>query len=110
MHSRLFGAWALAAVIILTGCSAGRQGSRTPFRPDKKYSPAELRADYSMFRNILEESHPSLYWYTSKDSMDYYFDQGYARLNDSMTEPEFRTLLAYVIAKVNCGHTSMRYS
>lgn len=63
-----------------------------------------------MFRNILEESHPSLYWYTPKDSMDYYFDQGYARLTDSMTEPEFRTLLAYVISKVNCGHTTTRYS
>lgn len=110
MHSRLFGAWALVAAVILTSCSAGRQSSRTPFRPDKKYSPAELQADFTMFRNILEESHPSLYWYTSKDSMDYYFDQAYARLNDSMTEPEFRTLLAYVIAKVNCGHTSMRYS
>lgn len=106
MHSRLFGVWALTALMILTGCSAGRQA----FRPDRKYAPSELRADYTMFRNILEESHPSLYWYTSKDSMDYYFDQGYARLNDSMTEPAFRTLLSYVISKVNCGHTSTRYS
>lgn len=110
MHSRLFGVWALAAVLILTGCAASRQNSRAGFRPDKKYSPAELRADYTMFRNILEESHPSLYWYTSKDSMDYFFNQGYARLSDSMTEPEFRTLLAYVITKVNCGHTTVRYS
>lgn len=106
MHSRLSGMWAMAAIIILTGCTT----SRTAFRPDKKYSPAELRADYTMFRNILEESHPSLYWYTSKDSMDYYFNQGYARLNDSMNEPQFRTLLTYVIAKINCGHTSTRYS
>lgn len=92
--------------MILSGCTASRQA----FRPDKKYSPAQLRADYTTFRNILEESHPSLYWYTPKDSMDRYFDEGYARLTDSMTEPQFRTLLAYVIAKVNCGHTSMRYS
>ena len=27
-----------------------------------------------------------------------------------MTLPQFRTLLSYTIAKINCGHTSMRYS
>lgn len=102
----MLGAWALVAMIILTGCAAGRQA----FRPDRKYSPAELKADYTLFRNILEESHPSLYWYTPKDSMDYFFDQGYARITDSMPEPAFRTLLSYVIAKINCGHTTTRYS
>jgi len=100
------GAWALVVAIIFTGCSAGKQA----FRPDRKYSPAELKADYTLFRNVLEESHPSLYWYTPKDSMDYYFDQGYARITDSMTEPAFRTLLSYVISKINCGHTTTRYS
>ena len=97
---------ALAALVVLTGCSTGRQA----FQPGKKYAPAALKADYTMFRNILEESHPSLYWYTPKDSMDYYFDQGYARLTDSMTEPQFRTHLSYIISKVNCGHTTTRYS
>lgn len=96
----------LAALVVLTGCAASRQ----PFQPNKKYSPAALKADYTLFRNILEESHPSLYWYTPKDSMDYYFDQGYARITDSMTEPRFRTLLSYVISKINCGHTTTRYS
>lgn len=105
MH-RLPGVWALVALIALSGCTA----SRPPFRPDHKYSPAELQADYTVFRNLLEESHPSLYWYTPKDSMDYYFNAGYAKLTDSMTEPQFRTLLSYVIAKVNCGHTTTRYS
>jgi hypothetical protein len=92
--------------VVLAGCSAGKQA----FNPNKKYAPSQLQADYTMFRNILEESHPSLYWYTPKDSMDYFFDQGYAMLTDSMTEPKFRTLLSYVISKINCGHTTTRYS
>jgi hypothetical protein len=100
------GACTLVALIVLTGCTASRQA----FRPDKKYSPAELQTDYTVFRNILEEQHPSLYWYTPKDSMDYYFELGKSRLNDSMTEPQFRTLLSYVISKINCGHTTTRYS
>jgi hypothetical protein len=103
---RLHGVSVLVILVVLTGCTASREA----FQPGKKYAPAALKADYTMFRNILEESHPSLYWYTSKDSMDYYFDQGYARLTDSMTEPSFRTLLSYVISKVNCGHTTTRYS
>jgi hypothetical protein len=106
MHSRSLGGLALVLLIVLTGCTAGRQS----YRPDKKYSPAQLKADYTVFRNILEESHPSLYWYTPKDSMDYYFNLGYSRLTDSMTEQNFRTLLSYVISKVNCGHTTTRYS
>ena len=103
---KLHGVLVLAVLMVLTGCSAGREA----FQPGKKYSPADLKADYTMFRNILEESHPSLYWYTSRDSMNYYFDQGYAKLTDSMTEPDFRTLLSYVISKINCGHTTTRYS
>jgi hypothetical protein len=64
------------------------------------------RADYALFRSILEEDHPGIYWYTPKDSMDYYFDRGEGMLRDSMTEPQFRTVLSYVISKMRCGHTA----
>jgi hypothetical protein len=80
------------------------------FRPDRKYPVAKLQRDYRVFRNVLEAWHPSLYWYTPKDSMDRYFDQGYAAITDSMTEPQFRTILSHVIAQVDCGHTSIRSS
>jgi len=80
------------------------------YDPAKKYSPGQLKEDYTLFRNILEESHPSLYWYTSKDSIDYYFDQGARQLNDSLPEYKFRNILSYVVAKIRCGHTSVRSS
>jgi hypothetical protein len=38
--------------------------------------------------------------------MGYYFNYGQQQLKDSMTEPEFRKVLNYVTAKINCGHTS----
>ena len=56
--------------LTFTFCSS----SRGIEAPNLKHSPEQLRKDYILFRNILEESHPSLYWFTSKDSMDYYFD------------------------------------
>lgn len=77
------------------------------FRADRKYSPEELRKDYSVFRHVLEAWHPSLYWYTPKDSMTRYFDKGWAAIRDSMTEAQFRDVLSYVIAQVDCGHTSV---
>jgi Peptidase family S41 len=80
------------------------------FRPDRKYPVAKLQRDYLIFRHLLETWHPSLYWYTPKDSMDRFFDQGYAAITDSMTEPQFRTVLSHVIAQVDCGHTSVRAS
>jgi hypothetical protein len=42
--------------------------------------------------------------------MDYYFNEGYSALTDSMTEPAFRKVLSQVIAKVRCGHTSISAS
>lgn len=90
----------------LQSCVASKSG----WTPSRLYPKEELQKDYQVFRSVLEESHPGLYWYTPKDSMNYYFDWGYRQLNDSMTEPQFRSVLSYVIAKVKCGHTSTRYS
>ena len=69
-----------------------------------------MQKDYHVFRHTLEEAHPGLYWYTPKDSMDFYFDWGYQQLSDSLTEPQFRQVLTYVAAKINCGHTTIRAS
>jgi hypothetical protein len=96
----------LFIVILITGCGV----SKSSFSPDKKYSPQQIQKDYSIYQTMLEESHPGLYWYTSKDSMDYYFSNSAAQLKDSMTEPQFRKVLTYVTAKINCGHTSVRSS
>lgn len=92
--------------IVLAGCSA----SKPSFSPNKKYSPEQLQRDYHIYQTLLEEQHPSIYWYTPKDSMDYYFNEGRRQLNDSLTEPQFRKILSYVTAKVNCGHTTVRAS
>jgi hypothetical protein len=84
--------------------------SKDAFDPDKKYGSEKLKEDYTLFRNILEESHPGLYWYTSKDSMDYFFNNGFSQIKDSLTEPQFKNILSYIVAKINCGHTAVRYS
>lgn len=96
----------LCALLALTGCAVNKAAYNT----QKKYAPEQLQHDYTVFRETLEEAHPSLYWYTPKDSMDYYFTEGFGKLKDSLTEQDFRKILMYVTAKVNCGHTTVRSS
>jgi hypothetical protein len=70
-----------------------------------------LQQDYSVLRTVLEKKHPSLYWYTPKDSMDYFFDAGYKAISDSMTELQFGwKILAPLTATIHCGHTSFSMS
>lgn len=96
----------LSILVLISSCSVGKSS----FSPNRRYSPVELQKDYTIYQSVLEEHHPSLYWYTSKDSMDYYFNWGKQQIRDSMTEPEFRKILNYVTAKIDCGHTTVRSS
>ncbi|GAC1416659.1 MAG: S41 family peptidase [Flavisolibacter sp.] len=95
----------ISIVFILSNCAVSKK-----FNPATKYSPQQLRTDYTIFRKVLEESHPGLYWYTPKDSLDYYFDWGALQIKDSLSEIKFRNLLSYVLAGIKCGHTTVRAS
>lgn len=97
----------LLYVLVLCFCSCAVSKN---YNPNRKFGREQIQKDYQIFRATLEEAHPSLYWYTRKDSMDFYFDKGEKMLRDSMTETAFRTVLAYVIAQIKCGHTSVRPS
>ncbi len=95
-----------AIFFILLLFSAGCTVSRN-FNPAQKYAPEVLQKDYGVFKKMLEEEHPGLYWYTPKDSMDAAFEQGQIFLKDSLTESGFRKVLSRVVAQIRCGHTSV---
>ena len=96
----------ISLVPLLNGCSVSRS-----YSPAKKFSKEQLQRDFIVLRNILETKHPSLYWYTSKDSMDFYFNQGYESIDDSMTELQFGwKIIAPLTNKIRCGHTSFSMS
>lgn len=98
---------AFLLLLLLYSCAASNKN----FDPNKKYSPQQLQQDFSLMRNILEKKHPSLYWYTPKDSMDMYFDKYYSNIKDSMTEQQFGwKIVAPLTDKIHCGHTSFSRS
>ncbi|WP_301926304.1 S41 family peptidase [Ferruginibacter sp.] len=97
----------LTAFIFFTGCAVSNKN----YNPNKKYTRQELQEDYSLLRNILEKKHPALYWYTPKDSMNFYFDSCYNAIADSMTELQFGwQVLAPLTHNIHCGHTSFSMS
>jgi hypothetical protein len=98
--------WGLLFCIALSSCSVSKN-----YSADKKFPKEKLQEDYTLLRNILEKKHPSLYWYTSKDSMDQYFNEGYKNISDSMTELQFGwKIVAPLTNKIHCGHTSFSMS
>jgi Peptidase family S41 len=96
----------LISITFLFSCSVSKN-----YDPNTKYSREQIQQDYTLLRNILEKKHPALYWYTPKDSMDYFFDEGYKVITDSMTELQFAwKILAPLTATIHCGHTSFSMS
>lgn len=95
----------ICCLLALSGCMVHKQNTTV-----QNFSPQQLQQDYEVFRNVLQQSHPSLYWYTTPDSMNYYFNWGFNRLQDSMPEYQFKNILSYVVAKIRCGHTGVSAS
>lgn len=100
-------AFFMVLCVIFVSCTTTRKN----YSPLKKYPVETLQKDYTLLRNILEQKHPSVYWYTSKDSMDIFFSQYYDTIKDSMTELDFAWhVLAPLVDKIHCGHTSVGMS
>ncbi len=77
----------------------------------KKYSAGQLNYDYSILQSVLEKKHPSLYWYTNYDSIQYYFRYYKDCIKDSMNEQEFTwKILHPLLNKIRCGHTEINNS
>jgi len=86
--------------------SLASKGSLPP-EPSARYTPAQLRLDLKVLREALEEGHPGIYRFTPKAEMDRVFRDAGKRLNHPLTALDFYRLLAPVVARVKCGHTSL---
>ncbi len=101
-------------MLLLGSCSGSLLApakSASSFAPLQKYSPEQLKRDFDLMKEVMEKFHPSIYWYTPKDSMEKIFSFYRSAITDSMTEQQYGfKILAPVITSVRCGHTSFNYS
>src|SRR5262245_2009134 len=63
-------------------------------------------ADFTFLRNVLEETHPALYRYTSKELMQKKMDSLAATFTGNMPFYDFYRAIVSLIADIRCAHTS----
>lgn len=84
--------------------------TKKSFHPEKKFAPDQLKKDFAILKETIEANHPSLYWYTTKDSLDSLYETIAAGITDSINEAQFRNKIAFWVSNIHCGHTSTRAS
>jgi len=67
----------------------------------------QLQADFTQFRETLENDHCCLYEYTNKQEFDQLFDKQYTLINKPMQLHEFYKILTPITSKIGCGHTAV---
>ncbi len=92
---------------LLCSCVATKNRN---YQFNQKYAAAAVKEDIVLLKKNLEANHPSLYWHTPKDSLDFYFDSTLFTIQDSLTEIQAKNKIAAVVNKIKCGHTSVRFS
>lgn len=73
----------------------------------QKHSPEELREDLSIIKTSLKEAHPGVYWYITKEKLDFKFDSINSLLKDSMNSLAFYRRVAPLVSEIKCGHTRL---
>jgi C-terminal processing protease CtpA/Prc len=74
-----------------------------------KHSLIQLKEDLNVIKTALEEGHPGLYWYISKQKLDFKFDSINKVLTDATTSLQFYRMVAPIVSEVKCGHTRLVY-
>ena len=71
------------------------------------FNKADLQNDFIELRRSLEETHCSLYEYTSKEVFDSLFEYQFKLINKSMEYHEFFNIVNPLIVRVGCMHTGI---
>ena len=72
-----------------------------------RFSTAELKNDFKIFRLALEEGHAGVYRYKSKATMDSIFDAAEISIIRPMAESEYKILLSKITSQIGCGHLAV---
>lgn len=74
---------------------------------DTLVPPAQLKADFAMFRNLLTKFHPDPYRFISKEKLDAYLDGIGRKLDKPMHVIAFYRLLYPAVDLLGCSHSDL---
>ena len=87
-------------------CEAAKKNKDRKFPTlDQVLQPEQAKEDLAILRKTLEEGHPGLYLYTSKDEFDKKIEQTRKSFDRYICLREFYLEVAPLVEKVYCGHT-----
>ena len=92
-----------AALLALSLCSTGAQPARPP-----ALTPAQIRQDLAVFEAAMQELHPSLHRYASRDEVKAFFENLGARADGLTNELDLYRALAPFATILRDGHTSLQ--
>jgi hypothetical protein len=72
-----------------------------------KFSPGQLRDDFRVLRQSLEEAQPGLYRRVSRNELDRLFLEAERSLDRPLDVFEFYRLMTPLVAAIKCGHTNL---
>lgn len=74
-------------------------------KAQETFTLTQLKADFSLFEQALQEAHPGLYRYNSKAHIDSLFAKTNGLIDRKMSQQEFYKLLLPLVVQIKCGHT-----
>lgn len=95
----------LLFILIISSCATTKKYNQIV---TQKHKIIYLHQDIDLTYQILKEHHPGLYWYISKNELDFKFDSLKNEIKEPLTSAEFYKKVTPVIAAIKCGHTSIR--
>ena len=91
----------LSSFLAFTACQSTKQFNESLAQP---ISVEKLHKDVDYSYNKLKQLHPKLYWYISKEKLDYKFDSLKNTIRQPMTGLAFYKELSPVLRSVGQGH------
>ena len=89
------------AACIFAGCSSTKHYNA---HLNDLISAQDLKSDVDFIHKKLEQLHPNLYWYISKNELDFKFDSIKKTISNPMTSLSFHQKISPVISAVRQGH------
>lgn len=70
----------------------------------KTIEPLLFKEDFIVFKNVLQQHHPSLYRYEDKKTIDKLFDSCYLTINQNTTTIQFFSTIRFLLSAIGDGH------
>lgn len=96
--------------LALTAVVPIANAQESPNSPPKLYSPTQLKLDFNILTESLNQIHPSVNRYISQQKLDSVNQKVLNNLKDSLSEMEFQILVRQYVKNIRCGHTVVRPS